>query len=119
MRGLGTKLPIIGTDFNCVINVKDIEEGDYSKKKIKDLSKIVRELNLKFAFRQLYPNKKEYTWARQKKIGSRLDSFYLLPDLLKGLLEVSYQCITMLVILPEVYMKPKQKKCDQVSKRIV
>ena len=64
----------------------------------------------------MYPNNKEYTWDWQKKIGSRLDRFYPLPDLLKGLLKVSYQCITMLVILPEVYMKPKQKKCDQVSK---
>ena len=36
MRRLGTKLPIIGADFNCVINVKDIEGEDYSKKKIKD-----------------------------------------------------------------------------------
>ena len=47
--------------------------------------------NLKFAFRQLYPNKKEYTWARQKKFGSRPDWVYLSPDLLKGLLEVSHQ----------------------------
>ena len=86
MRGLGTKLPIIDVDFSCVINVKDFEWGDYSKKKIQDLAELVRYLNLKFAFRQLYPNKKEYTWARQKNIGSRLDGFYLSPDLLKGLL---------------------------------
>ena len=59
MRGLGTKLPIIGAGFNCVINVKDIEGGDYSKTKIQDLAELVRDLNLKFAFRQLYPNKNE------------------------------------------------------------
>ena len=47
--------------------------GDYNKKKIQDLAEHVRNLNIKFAFRQLYPNKKEYTMARQKKIGSRLD----------------------------------------------
>ena len=27
MRGPGTKLPIIGEDLNCVISVKEIEEG--------------------------------------------------------------------------------------------
>ena len=27
MSGLGTKLPIIGADLNCVISVKDIEVG--------------------------------------------------------------------------------------------
>ena len=122
MRGLGTKLPIIDVDFSCVINVKDFEWGDYSKKKIQDLAELVRYLNLKFAFRQLYPNKNEYTWARQKNIGSRLDGFYLSPDLLKGLLEVSHHAYlsdhkytTMLVMLPEVYRKSEQKECDKVS----
>ena len=74
---------------------------------------------MKFAFRQLYPNKKLYNWARQKKISSRLDRVYLSPDLLKGLLEVSHQdypsdhkYTMMLVMLPEVYRKSKQKKCD-------
>ena len=69
----------------------------------------------------MYPNKKEYTWARQKKIGSRLDRFYLPTDLLKGLLEVSYHTYlsdhkytTMLVMLPEVYRKSNQKKCEGV-----
>ena len=93
--------------------------GDYSKKKIQDLAELVRDLNIKFTFRQLYPNKKEYTWAGQKKIGSRLDRFYLHSDLLKGLLEVchpaylsDHKYIMMLVMLPEVNWKSKQKKCD-------
>ena len=63
---------------------------------------------------------------RQKKIGSRLDRFYLPTDLLKGLLEVSYHAYlsdykytTMLVMLPEVYRKSSQIRrsvTDQVSK---
>ena len=64
-------------------------------------------------------DKKEYTWARQNKIGSRLDRFYLPPDLFKGLLEVSHHAYLsdhkytmMLVMLPEVYRKSNQKKCD-------
>ena len=60
----------------------------------------------------MYPNKKEYTWARQKNIGSRLDRVYLPPELLKGLLDASHQAYLMLVMLLEVHMRSKQKKCD-------
>ena len=36
MRGLGTKLPIIGADLNCVISVKDIEVGELTlRRKLK------------------------------------------------------------------------------------
>ena len=90
MRGLGTKLPILGGDWNCVTNIKDIEGGDYAKKKSQDLADLVRDFNMADAFRYLHPDKREYTWARKSKFGSRLDRFYIPQELLQGLLEVSH-----------------------------
>ena len=120
MRGLGTKLPILGGDWNCVTNVKDIEGGDYGKKRSQDLSNLVRDFNLSDAFRQLHPDKREYTWSRKFKFSSRLDRFYLPPELIHGLLEVSHhpylsdhKYVRMVVRLPEVENKvPKQKIRD-------
>ena len=121
MRGLGTKLPIIGTDFNFVIHAKDIEWGDYNKK-IQDLTELVRDLNIKFAFRQegVHHGQAEEDWLQA---GQGLT---VPRPVLKGLLEVSHHAYLsdhkynmMLVMMSEVYRKSKQKKCDQVSKLIV
>ena len=117
MRGLGTKLPILGGDWNSVINVKDIEGGDYAKKKSQDLADLVRNFNLTDAFRHLHPDEKEFTWKRKDKFGSRLDRFYLPQELLAGLMEVSHHAYLsdhkytkMLVKLPEVEYKIRNPK---------
>ena len=51
MRGLGGKLPILGGDWNCVINVRDIEAGNYGSKRSRDLADLVREFNMTDCFR--------------------------------------------------------------------
>ena len=117
MRGLGTKLPILGGDWNCVTNIKDIEGGDYAKKKSQDLADLVRDFNMADAFRYLHPDKREYTWARKSKFGSRLDRFYIPQELLQGLLEVSHHSylsdhkyVKMVIRLPEVEKKKFKEK---------
>ena len=83
-------MPIIGGDWNCVVNVKDIEGGDYSKKKSKELSELIRDFNMADAFRFLFPDKREYTWARKDKFKSRLDRFYIPQDLVACLVDISH-----------------------------
>ena len=75
MRGLGGRLPILGGDWNCIISVKDIEGGDYSKKKTKDLQDLIRDFNMTDCYRYLFPDGREYTWARKDKNRSRLDRY--------------------------------------------
>ena len=90
MRGLG-RLPIIGGDFNCVIEKKDLEEGgDFYKKRSPELSDLVRDFNYSDCFRFLYPEAKEFTWERRGKAASRLDRMYLPQDLVVGVREVSH-----------------------------
>ena len=116
MRGLG-RVPIMGGDWNCVINVKDIEGGDYSKKKSQELANLVRDFNLSDAFRHLYPDKREYTWARRGMFGSRLDRFYLPMDMVGGLQEVTHHSYLsdhkynrMLIKLPSISRTIKVSK---------
>ena len=117
MRGLGGKLPIMGGDWNCVIDKKDIEGGDYRKKKSQDLMDLVREFNFTDSFRYLHPDADEYTWERKDKFGSRLDRFYLPQELLSGLKEVTHhpymsdhKYVKMLIKLPGITRKIKTEK---------
>ena len=116
MRGLGRQ-PILGGDFNCIIDKKDTVGGDYYKKKSPDLADLVRDFNLSDCFRLLYPDKREFTWERRGKAPSRLDRFYLPQDMVAGLQQVSHHSflsdhkyVKMELKLPEVVKKAKKKK---------
>ena len=54
-----------------------MEGGNYSKKKSQDLQDLIRDFNMTDCYRYLFPDGREYTWARKDKHKSRLDSFYI------------------------------------------
>ena len=117
MRGLGGRLPILGGDWNCVTSVKDIEGGDYGKKKSQDLQDLIRDFNMSDFFRYLYPNDREFTWARKDKFRSRLDRFYIPASLVTSLQDLSqhpfisdHSYVKMMIKLPEISTKFKAKK---------
>ena len=52
---------------------------------------LCRDFSLADAFRNKYPNKREYTWCNPSKtIVIRLDRFYVSKNLLKDLLSVTH-----------------------------
>ena len=124
IRGLGTQLPIIGGDFNCVLSRIDIEGGDFGKKKSSELQNIVREFNLQDSFRYIFPNAREYTWSRRGLNSSRLDRFYIPQDLVKGVKQVSHhpylsdhKYVKIILKLPALESKKQMKKdCESYWK---
>ena len=68
-------LPLAGGDFNCVLGRNDARYNA-EKKSCLGLQSLVNTFNLSDAFRQLFPNKVEYTFHRADT-ASRLDRFYL------------------------------------------
>ena len=117
MRGLGGKLPIMGGDWNCVISIKDIEGGDYNKKKSQDLQDLIRDFNMIDAYRHLFPGGREFTWARKDKFRSRLDRIYLPQELVSGLKMVTHNpfmsdhsYVKLVMLLPEIAVKVRSKK---------
>ena len=117
MRGLGGRLPILGGDWNCVISVKDIEGGDYSKKKSQDLQDLIRDFNMTDCYRYLFPDGREYTWARKDMFRSRLDRFYIPTDLVTSLQDLSHHpfmsdhsYVKLMIKLPDVFTRVKAKK---------
>ena len=117
MRGLGTKVPILGGDWNCIVNVRDTEGGDYYKKKSQDLLDLTRDFNVTDAFRHLHHDAREFTWSRKGLSSSRLDRFYIPQDLLNGLGVLSHhpflsdhKYVKMKLELPEIERKVKANK---------
>ena len=87
----GGQLPIIGGDFNCVIKSIDVENGiGFNTKKCPALEDMVKSFGLVDAFRKLHPSKKEFTFIRGSCAKSRLDRFYLPPNLAENLVEVKH-----------------------------
>ena len=77
---IGNDVNIIGGDWNCVLNA-EIDTINYTntRARLRSHAKILSSMSkfdLVDAFRELYPNKKEYTWRRfnTNKRG-RLDFF--------------------------------------------
>ena len=91
LRGIENKPFIIGGDFNCVVSPLDTEGGDYNRKRSHELLALVRDLELQDAFRVAKPNTREYTWHKQDCAPTRLDRFYLHPDMVPGLGEVEHR----------------------------
>ena len=91
LRGIDSKPFIIGGDFNCVVSPLDTEGGDYNRKRSHELLALVRDMELHDAFRVSHPNTREYTWQKQDCAPTRLDRFYLHPDLVVGLGSVEHQ----------------------------
>ena len=84
---IGNDVNIIGGDWNCVLNA-EIDTINYTNTRARPRSRAkilssMSEFDLVDAFRELYPNKKEYTWRRfnTNKRG-RLDYFLVSKDLM-------------------------------------
>ena len=81
LAGYEDILPIMGGDWNCVIENIDLQSERYFQdRKSRDLENIVRHFNYLDCFRYLHGRKREFTWdGRQGASASRLDRFYI-PD---------------------------------------
>ena len=90
----GRYFTVLGGDFNCVTNVSLDKGGgnsDYGEIGWDKLSAICTDFNLTDAFRNKYPNKREYTWCDSSKtIVIRLDRFYISTNVLKDIVSIAH-----------------------------
>ena len=73
--------PVICGDFNCVIDPIDTQ-GNFANKKCDPLKQLVELFSYSDAYRVAHPNGSEFTFFRRGAAASRLDRFYLPPQLL-------------------------------------
>ena len=88
---------ILGGDFNCVQNLNldkrggNAMSGNYG---IELLVSLCDDNNLTDVFRQLHPDKREYTWKNSlNSIACRLDRFYVTRSLLTDVLSFQHHPI--------------------------
>ena len=82
---------ICGGDFNSILSILDVENGQgFPQKFSRQLSDIVQTNNLSDAFRYLYPASVEFTFFRASAASSRLDRFYLSNNLLSSIMNVEH-----------------------------
>ena len=89
VRGFGHVTPIIGGDFNCILSPRDTEQN-FNNKKCPALKDLVDSFNYSDSYGSLNPNGDEYTFCRSNCSASRLDRFYLPPNLQECLLSVTH-----------------------------
>ena len=86
---------ILGGDFNCVIDVNIDKCGGsdlYGELGSENLINVCENHRLFDAFRNLYPDKKEYSWQNSlNTISCRLDRFYLSESLLNNVCSVMHE----------------------------
>ena len=92
LAGLEGELPILGGDWNCVVDRLDLEDDRYfNEKKSVDLTNILAEFELVDTFRYLYGRRVEFSWrGRDNASKSRLDRFYIPRGMVRGLKSVRY-----------------------------
>ena len=68
-------------------------------------------------YRYLFPDGREYTWARKDMFRSRLDRFYIPTDLVTSLQDLSHHpfmsdhsYVKLMIKLPDVFTRVKAKK---------
>ena len=95
----------VGGDFNCLLDIIDVENGlGFRQKSCPTLKNVVITCNLIDAFRFLYPYQQDFTFHRQGSSSSRLDRFYITADLVEDLVSTAYlpslsdhNCVKMLL----------------------
>ena len=121
MAGFEGVLPIMGGDWNTVLQKNDLENPRYFQdRKSVDLLNLVNEFSMIDAFRYLHKNKKEFTWhGRDGASASRLDRFYLPTDLTKFLVSVEHRAaysdhklVVLKINLPDVKKVPAVSRHD-------
>ena len=81
IRGVNNSVsPLLAGDFNCVLSPLDTERN-FADKTCPALKDLVTGFNYCDAFRSLKPGTSEYTFHRKNSAASRLDRFYVPPDL--------------------------------------
>lgn len=91
---------IVATDFNIAASEIDVCRAEQNYKNImfteveRQVVRNICEMGYKDAFREIYPNKVEYTWwtyafnCREKDIGWRIDYFFVTESVLNRTEEV-------------------------------
>ena len=100
--------PILGGDFNSVLSAKDTERN-FADKKCPALQDLVNSFNYADAYRTLHPDGQDYTFYRPNCSASRLDRFYVPPNMLESVKSVTHQAslgdhlyVCMTMILPNL-----------------
>ena len=94
IRGVNTtSSPLLGGDFNCVLSPLDTERN-FADKSCPALKDLVTGFNYSDAFRLLKPGVSEYTWHRKNSAASRLDRFYIPPNLASFVVDL-YHCASL------------------------
>ena len=90
IRGLDKTPPILAGDFNCVLSPKDTERN-FPDKKCPALKDLVNDFQYCDPYRLLHPDGEDYTFCRPNCAASRLDRFYLPPQLVGKAKSVTHQ----------------------------
>jgi exonuclease III len=85
-RGL---VPVLGGDFNCVLDAMDCE-NNFQDKKCPALNDLVSGFSFCDAFRFLHPELVDYTFVRPNCSASRLDRFYVPAHLTRSIVSVTH-----------------------------
>ena len=83
-------LPVIGGDFNCVMEEIDTE-SNFKNKNCPALQDFLATFNYSDAFRILHSDMVDFTFYRQGAAASRLDRFYVPPGLVKNVKSVFHK----------------------------
>ena len=108
--------PIIGGDFNCILNKKDAM-ANQQQKMCPALRDLVKGFGYQDAFRHLYPNTISYTFHR-RNTASRLDRFYFGQMNIPNLQEVlhfpvsfsDHDGVLVKMFLPDISKPPPPPK---------
>lgn len=103
LKRLSGKNVIVATDFNIAASEIDVCRADQNYQNImfteaeRQIVHNIREMGYKDSFRELYPDRTEYTWwtyafhCREKNIGWRIDYFFVTDGILRRTEEVEIQ----------------------------
>lgn len=83
------KFPIIGGDFNCILQDIDSTSNQVNKK-CQALYDLVSTFELSDAFQTLHPGTAEFTWFRPNYSPARLDRFYVPQFLINNVSDVTH-----------------------------
>ena len=112
VRGLDKTPPILAGDFNCVLSSKDTERN-FPEKKCPALKDLVNDFQYCDPYRLLHQDGEDYTFCRPNCAASKLDRFYIPPQLVGKAKSVTHHASlsdhkysVMIIALPDVVSQP-------------
>ena len=85
LNRIGNENIIIGGDWNCILDMR-IDSRNYANnnnnrpRTLRRIKELMSEYNLIDIFRELYPNKKSYTWRRFNTAKQGRLDYFLISD---------------------------------------